>query len=123
MIAKELGDRQKAGLAHAAAVQAEETRRGDLVEALADALERAGDSALHEASRLREPYAEHPIYLALPLVRGILGQQHARLVSHFEVVDPEVGRIGVGHIDGDQRNVGFLEDVSDMRSNVLLDLK
>ncbi len=62
---------------------------------------------------------------ALPfhLLVGKLRQQHAGFIAHFEVVHPEVGRIGMRHINGDQRNFGFFENMGHVRRHVLLDLE
>jgi hypothetical protein len=79
---------------------------------VADSVECAGDAALHKAAGLGKSNAHNPVDLALPLALGMLGQDGCRLVAHFEVVDAEVSGVGMGHVDGDQGNLGLLEDVA-----------
>ena len=74
---------------------------------LANAVECAGDAALHKAAGLAESDAEHPVDFSLPLAQGMLRQQCAGLVARLKVVHAKVGGVGVGHIDRDQRNVGL----------------
>ena len=50
-------------------------------------------------------------------------EQGACLQTHLEVVHAEVGGVGVGYIDSHQRNIGLLEDVSNPRGHVFLDLE
>ena len=83
----------------------------------------AGNPALHKAAGFRESDAENPIRLALPLVDGVLGEQDAGFIADFKVVHAEVGGIGVGHIDGDERDLSLFEDMRDVGSYVLLHLE
>ena len=76
---------------------------GKILEALANALECAGDAALDKAAGLGESDAEDPVHFALPFAQGVLGKQGAGLKAHLEVIHAEVGGVGVRHVDGDQR--------------------
>src|SRR5438045_4053324 len=123
MVAEKIGDGDEAGLAHTAPFETQKISRRDLVEALANAFEGAGDPALHKAACLRESDAENPIGLAFPLIDGELGEQDAGLIPYLKVIHSKVSRIRVRHIDGDQRDFGLLEDMRNVGRYVFLDLE
>ena len=53
----------------------------------------------------------------------MLCEQGASLKAHLEVVHPEVGGIGVRHIDSYEGNIRFLEDAGHVRSDDLFNLE
>ena len=78
---------------------------------------------MYEAACFREADAEDPVGPALPLIARVLSKQNTRFVADLEVVDAEVGGVGMRYVDGDERDLGFLEDVRDVGCYVLFDLK
>ena len=50
-------------------------------------------------------------------------EQCAGFVTHLEVVDAEIGGVRVGHVDGDQGDLGLFEDVGHARGHCFLDLE
>ncbi len=61
--------------------------------------------------------------LPFHLLLRILRQDRRGLVPNLEVVHAEVGRVGVGHVDRHQRNIGLLEDVRHARRRRFLHLE
>ena len=54
---------------------------------------------------------------------GVIGKQEAGVVADPVVVDAEINGVGVGNVDGDERNAGGGDAVGDDRGYLLLDLE
>jgi len=107
----------------AVAFKLDEVAGGDFGEAVANAFECAGDAGLDKTAGLGESDADDPVGLAFPGAEGMLGEECAGFKADLEVIDAEVGGVGVGHVNGDEGNVGALEDVGNAGGDVLGDLE
>jgi hypothetical protein len=123
MFGQELDGSGLAGLAHATAFQLNKAVVGDVGDALVNAVKGSANAALDEAARFAKAHTEDPIDFSLPFAESELGEERPSLETALEVVDAEVGGVGVGNVDGDERDVSLLEDVRDARGDCFLHLE
>ena len=106
-----------------ATIDAHEKFDGKLGPDFAHAFKGAGDAALHEQAGFGEVEPDDPIDLAVPVCDSVLGQLLAGFEADAVVVDAEVGGVRVRDIDGDERNAGAGDLVSDDGRDLVLDLE
>ena len=93
------------------------------VQRLAESGERPAHARMHERARTAEFEQQHLVHAPLQPALGPLSQVTPCKESGLVIVRAKIGRFGMRHVDGDQRNVRFEVLRRDRRRNGLVGLE